>query len=449
MDVPTNAPDTQSLLEQIRPERLKDLLLDTDVARRSRAAVGGRYFHWDDLRRRPAPEGLEPQEFWLLLKLNRQMGMKPLPFVDRDGRPFQFMLADAVQEGMARIDSLLSGSITLSEPVTEPETRDRYLVSSLMEEAISSSLLEGAATTYKEAKELLRTGRPPRSTGELMVANNFRAMQFIRECRDDDLTPEIVLELHRVVTAGTLDDPTGGGRYRRADERIRVMDPIEGTVYHVPPEAGELAGRMERMCRFANGEVPESYVHPVIRAIALHFCLAYDHPFIDGNGRAARALFYWLMLRQGYWLSEFISISSIVKKGPSRYSKAFLHTETDEGDLTYFLIHQLDVIRQAIASLQRYLKRKMRELRATEQILRSDGDLNHRQLALLSHALRHASTVYTIESHRRSQGVVYQTARSDLLGLVDRGLLDKQRVSGKFVFKPAAALSRLAKNKNR
>ena len=92
-------------------------------------------------------------------------------------------------------------------------------------------------------------------------------------------------------------------------------------------------------------------MHPAIRAIILHFWLAYDHPFIDGNGRTARALFYWLMLRHGYWLFEFISISEIILKAPVQYGEAFLYTETDQNDLTYFIIHQTEVIRKSMQSL--------------------------------------------------------------------------------------------------
>src|SRR5205814_10028127 len=60
--------------------------------------------------------------------------------------------------------------------------------------------------------------------------------------------------------------------------------------------------------------------HPMVRSMILHFWLAYDHPFVDGNGRTARALFYWSMLRNGYWMFEYITISKIILSGPDRKS---------------------------------------------------------------------------------------------------------------------------------
>ena len=112
-------------------------------------------------------------------------------------------------------------------------------------------------------------------------------------------------------------------------------------IFHDPPPAEQLDERMAAMCDFANGKIPNHFIHPVVRAIILHFWLAYDHPFVDGNGRTARALFYWLMLRNNYWLFEFISISQIIRKAPIKYGRAFLYTETDDNDLTYFILYHL------------------------------------------------------------------------------------------------------------
>jgi Fic family protein len=179
----------------------------------------------------------------------------------------------------------------------------------------------------------------------------------------------------------------------------------------------------------------------VVRAIVLHFWLAYDHPFSDGNGRTARALFYHSMLRQGYWLTEFLSISRSLYEAPAQYGMAFLHTETDDNDLTYFLLHQLQVLLRAIDELYSYLDRKAAEVSQVERALRRTPGFNHRQLDLLGHALRHPDSVYTISSHAGTHNVVYQTARLDLLDLEAKGLLDRNTVGREFRFYPARNLS--------
>jgi len=284
---------------------------------------------------------------------------------------------------------------------------------------------------------MLRTGRAPKDRGEQMIANNFRAMEFVRENAGEPLTPGLVLEIQRIVTEGTLDDPADAGRLQQpGDVRVRVWGDND-QVLHTPPPAEELPERLGMMCVFANGGGGRAFVHPVVRSVLLHFWLAYDHPFADGNGRTARLLFYWSMLRQGYWLTEFLSISRILRKAPSKYARSFLLTETDDNDLTYFLLYHLRVILRAIDDLAAYVERKTKEVRAAERIVKSAGRLNHRQLDLVSHALRSPDAYYTVESHRRSHNVVYQTARTDLLDLVELGLLVLGKAGKAFRFTPA------------
>jgi Fic family protein len=189
-------------------------------------------------------------------------------------------------------------------------------------------------------------------------------------------------------------------------------------------------------------------MHPVVRSILLHFWLGFDHPFVDGNGRTARALFYWSMAKQGYWLTEFLSISRLLKKGPSRYARAYLHAEIDN-DATYFVLHQLQTIRQAIDELTAYLKRKTREIRETEHVVKRADDLNHRQITLIGHALRHLDAEYTIEGHRASHDIVYETARKDLLDLAARGWFTQRKQGRTFVYVPAPDLDRRVAGKKR
>jgi Fic family protein len=242
-----------------------------------------------------------------------------------------------------------------------------------------------------------------------------------------------------------LDVGDGAGRFRTPSEQ-RVVGDDEGSVFHDPPEAAELPARMEEMCAFANGSAPGYFVHPAVRAIILHFWLAYDHPFIDGNGRTARALFYWAMLRAGYWIFEFISISTILRRAPMKYGRSFLYTETDDNDLTYFLVAQSQVIRQAVRELHAYIARKTAELRDASSRIRALDFFNHRQVALIRHALAHPGHRYSVASHQTSHAVVYETARTDLLELEKRGVLDVRKRGKPIVFiAPHDLADRLAK----
>jgi Fic family protein len=408
------------------------------LSRLATAAEGDHYLHWDELRHRPPPEGLSHEQWWLAEKLSRRP--TPLPLLASEGQAFWFSQPPVMLQGLHQIDMQAGASVVAPEAVNTRSTRDRYLLSSLMEEAITSSQMEGAATTRDVAKAMIRSRRPPRDRSEQMILNNFLTMQRIQELQKQPLTPQLVLDLHRLVSEDTLDDPADAGRLRPAGKEV-VVDDAYGTVFHVPPPAEELPQRLEELCRFANGETPRVFIHPVVRAIALHFWLAYDHPFCDGNGRTARALFYWAMLHQGYWLFEFVSISSVINKARGQYERSFLLSESDDNDLTYFLLAQVKVIQQAIANLHAYLERKAGEVGALQQRLEGMDGLNHRQLALLRHALRHSGFRYTVLSHQNSHGVSHQTARSDLQKLAAFGLLIAGKDGRREIFRVPEDLS--------
>ena len=238
-----------------------------------------------------------------------------------------------------------------------------------------------------------------------MIVNNYMGMLRVRELRHERLTPAMITEFHRIITDGTLDDQADCGRLQLpGEDRVVITDPYD-EIMHTPPVATELPQRLERLCQFANGDLDTSYVPPVVRAILLHFMLAYDHPFVDGNGRTARLLFYWSMLSQDYWLAEFLPISRLLKKAPAQYARSFLHSEQDDGDLTYFVLYQLRITQRAINDLHEYLDRKVVQTQQVRQALKAVAHrFNVRQLALLENAIKHPAARYTVASHGRSHG---------------------------------------------
>lgn len=409
-------------------------ILDIDAA----VDVKGRYEHWDHLRHLTPPDGLNVEAWWGRIKFSRLAASRQLPLAGRDGVPLRLVVTDSMLRRLHFLDREAAGTIRGLQRDDDARSRDDYLLRSLIEEAMTSSQLEGASTTREIAKEMLRSGRAPRDHSERMIYNNFAAMRALRQWRDEPLTPERVFEIHRILCADTFDDPRHAGRFRRADERIQVVDNRDGTVLHDPPPAAELPERLQRLCAFANDVESQVFVHPVIRAIVLHFQIGFDHPFVDGNGRTARALFYWSMLRADYWLTEFLSISSVLRKAPAQYSRAYQYVETDDLDVSYFVDHQLDVLVKAVDGLRGYLDRKQSERFEAERLLKPGSKLsrvlNHRQRALLVHALKHTGHSYRIAEHQRAHGVTYQTARTDLLQLATLKLLRQFQQGKAFVF---------------
>lgn len=436
MQIPNSPPVLKTLIEEIGIEHYVNLVTETQ-------SLEDKYLHWDDLRHRKPPHDLSHKEWWLLLKYNRQAALKPTPLIDLNAKHFRYASVDLIQEKLHLIDQQAGGRLGMSDNVLNSPMKEHYYVSSLMQEAITSSQLEGATTTRQVAKELIRTGRKPRDKSEQMIFNNYITMKQIHSLKNEAMSPDLLREIHRLISANTLTERDQEGRFRNSTEKIDIYDEKSNQVVHIPPPSGELNERIDRLCKFANSEDSEGFVHPVIRSIILHFWIGYVHPFVDGNGRTARALFYWSMLRHGYWLFEFLSISQILLNAPAQYGRAYLHTETDDNDLNYFIIYQLKVIQRSLDELGDYIKVKTKQLRDAERDLAGMSELNHRQQSLIYHALSHPHQRYTFKSHAESNNCSTVTARDDLLKLTQKGLLNKKTVSRRSIFTPVSNLEDL------
>jgi len=377
------------------------------------------YLHWEKLRFQPTPSGISnAAEAWTLVKFSRASNRSPLPLFDIGGRAFTYILPMRAQEVLHEVDRNGGTSILTDEsPEGLQGAREQILISSLMEEAIATSQIEGAVTTRQVAKELLRTQRKPRDKSEQMIVNSYRTIRFLKTRIEQPLSVAFLLELQEMMTVGTLDDPSGAGRLRNAEDNVHIVDSRDSEVVFTPPPAGALNDRLARLVEFGNqdhrGQV---FVHPLVKAAILHFWLAYEHPFVDGNGRTARSLFYWHMLRSGYWLFEFLTISRAILASPSRYYKSFLYSEQDDNDLTYSIMYQIEATKTALGELHGHLEQKRREKRDFAAIWLIPR-LNSRQKEAIGRFLKTPGERFTFTSYCRTFGVSYVTARKDLIGL--------------------------------
>jgi Fic family protein len=434
MKKPERPPTTANILKRPADEFVK--ILQSKEFKDALGKSETEYLHWDKLRYRIHTPGIEPADVWMFSNLARQSRMKMLPLFGQGRFPLRFNTPDPLQHELMLIDQQLAGGLVSEEDATPPASqRERFIVSALQEEAIASSMLEGAVTTRQVAKEMLKVGRRPRNRGEQMVVNNYQAIQFIRDNKKTDLSPEFLLEVQKILTDNTLDEPDQVGRFRNEKDDIRVIDARDNEVMHVPPPASELSQRLKELCAFANLPSHEKkFVHPVIAACVLHFQIGFDHPFCDGNGRTSRAIFYWMMLRHGYWLFEYLPISRLIYRAPIQYARAFLYCETDNFDVTYFLMYKAKIIGLARRDLREYISAKQQQLSQARKLSSSDSRLNYRQQEIVLNATRNPESYFTISEHRGKHSLSYDTARNDFLRLVKWGYLKKITVGKRYEF---------------
>lgn len=386
----------------------------------------GRYLPYDELRHRMA-SGLDHQLVWSLTRLSRTKQQATLIELGEPATPCGYLLTPLIQHAISAVDRhTTTASLEWISSKIDEKSQFEYLLNDLIEdESISSSQLEGAATTTQVAKELIKRNRKPRSEDERMIVGNYKMMLHAWGMRDQPLSLDLITELHKMGVEGIDDDAYAPGCFRQSNT-VHVVN-ADGAIVHTPPSCENLANRLQHIVDWANvnHDAVEStaYIHPLIKAIVLHFCIGYEHPFKDGNGRVARALFYWFMFKNDFSTFRYIAISVLLKKAPVQYGKSYLHTETDQMDLTYFIEYQAGIIIRAIEKFKDAYKSAAVDIDQFNLWLVESGlhiKLTDNQKAVLQAAKIGTTTEFTIRYVEKLLDCSYNTAAvvlNDLVGL--------------------------------
>lgn len=380
--------------------------------------INERYLYWDKVKYQKSDLFSDPHVLWIALKLRRGFNARNIRFGDYK---FTYNLTDFIQKGLHEFDLHIGGHLGTKNLIPEDDKK-RYLVSSIMEEAIASSQIEGAVTTRKQAKEMLRKNIRPKNKSEQMILNNYITIKHIVEIKDELLTAERFLEIHRFISHQTLATSEDEGNYRK-DNEVKVIDTANGQIIHSPPDYQDIPKLMNEIFVFFNNEKDEKFIHPIVKGCIIHFMIGFIHPFVDGNGRTARALFYWYLLKNGYWLTEYMSISRLIVKSKTQYAKAFQYTEIDENDLTYFIYYKIKTMQLAFDSLREYIQLKINEKREIINFQKIRG-VNSRQAIIIKWLIGEPNLMFSVKEIETRLTIANQTARTDLMELVNRGYLE-------------------------
>lgn len=384
--------------------------------------INNEYLYWDKVKYK-TPSGVAPSVFWHAVKTKRNLTAKTLTF---GKNTFKFSVTEKMQELLHTLDLNLGGSLGTQGIIPEKDKKF-YLINSIMEEAIASSQMEGASTTRKVAKDMLRKQLKPKNKGQQMIYNNYVTIQYLVENQSKDFSVEQLKEIQRLITHNTLTNKEYEGSFRTSDD-VMVIDGITGEIAHTPPSHQKVEQWIAELCDFANNDNEEVFIHPIIKGIIIHFMLAYIHPFVDGNGRTARSLVYWYMIKKGYWLTEYLSISRIIYRNKKKYEMAFLYTENDENDLSYFIQYNLEVMHKAFEELKIYLQRKISEQNDL-LYFKEISEINERQAQILKTLTEKPKSIFTAKELTSIFNVSIKTTRSDLQQLVAMGFMQEININ--------------------
>lgn len=378
-----------------------------------------KYYYWDELKYRENLPLKSLKENWTLVKTHRKFKYQTISFGKTNFNYYlsSYQLKDLHEFDLKLIGGLKQNPILVSEKI-------EYFKSSILQEAISSSQVEGAATTTEVAKDMLKSGRSPKNESEQMIFNNLKAINFINEFIEKKLDFKFIIDLHAIMTSKT-EAQRCAGDFRKKE--VFVTDHLDGEIAHIPPDFNEVEPMMKDLCNFINDD--NEFIHPIIKASILHFMIGYIHPFLDGNGRTARALFYWFLIKKDYSLIKSISISKVILESRTQYDKAFLKTENDDNDLNYFINYSIKNLRVAFEKLATYRDKKIAERERSSIVAYKliQKGLNKRQSDLLGYFYIKYKNSVTLKYYSEKNEIVRQTASKDIQELIKLGLVEENK----------------------
>ena len=400
----------------------------------------GRYLPYDEFRHR-VPKDLSVDIAWFFTKEARAHAKQSLFGQVDPKRKGTYITTNLMQKTATIVDqSTTSAALEWANKKVGEGLNIAYMLEDLIEdEAISSSQLEGAATTTLVAKEMIKRKREPRSMDERMIIGNFKMMHFVWDKRLLPLTADLIKELHAIGVGGIDDGKYTPGIFRLTDNV--VVEDSDGNIVHQPPPATGLDERLQSLCNWVNTDhddiESQSYIHSLVKAICIHFAIGYEHPFNDGNGRVARALFYWFMFKKDYGAFRYISISNLLKEAATQYGKSYLYTETDEMDMTYFIDYQCSVIMRAVAAFKNHCQKTVESIESFDTWLFNSGvygKLSGKQRIVFQVAKSSPNTIFTARYVEEKLHCSYNTAATVLNGLVELNLFDKHKDGKEWIY---------------
>lgn len=366
------------------------------------------------------PQGMDADELLSIIEGMRDKKAETvLGLANAEGQRYRYWETPTIKRILHEID--LKGYDTKWSQIQQQLFKE-LIVNAVIDEALYSSMIEGARTTRKKAEEMIRKGVSPRDRSEQMTLNNYRALQFIQKHLDQPASKELLNELHAILVENTLDseDAAYAGDYRQ-DQRYVLH---RNETVHVPPPPKQLNVLMESLYRWINFEAADFvYLHPVVKAAIIHFFFVYVHPYVDGNGRVARALMYYYLLKKGYGFFQFFSISKAISAKRSEYYAAIKNVEESRVDLTGFVLFSVHMVKEAIETVEMEWERS----HLFTQIVEVRPDLNERQQRFLKTMLKGNGIPMTIRKYQKTFDVVYETARRDLMGLAEKDIVEISR----------------------
>ncbi len=182
------------------------------------------------------------------------------------------------------------------------------------------------------------------------VQNYIDVLKYIDSLEESSaIVEEVLLEIHRLTVKGILPD-SSAGTYRKV--RVVVGNSKTGKITYTPPVPEEVPLLTESLLEWLNSE--EAFdLMPAVQAGIAHYELARIHPFVDGNGRTARALATFILTKRGFDTKKFFALEEYYNEDRPAYYSALANADAKGGDLTEWLEYFLFGIAVEISRVEK------------------------------------------------------------------------------------------------
>jgi Fic family protein len=298
----------------------------------------------------------------------------------------------------------------------------------LIKSAHASTAIEGNPLSLEEVSDLAQ-GRKITATRKAKqeVMNYLRVLEHIEKYQQKDkITENRVLKLHKDITKGTLDKPDYGGRYR--DIQVYVGNRITGEVIFMPPKSREVSKLMNKYIDWLNSNGSKQ-LSPVLVAGISHYEFVRIHPFVDGNGRTARALATLILYLRGFDIKRFFALDDYYDTDRAAYYAALSSVDQKTLDITGWLEYFTDGVLLSIAKV----KEKVLQLSTEKQKRQKKGQiaLSESQMRIIE--LIHRNGRITSGEIQRMFKITRQAVHKELKKLIEFDII-QQKGTGRATF---------------
>lgn len=256
-----------------------------------------------------------------------------------------------------------------------PKIESRLKQEALISRSHHSTSIEGNRLSKEQVAAIVsgkRVTAKPKDKKE--VLNYISALKFIDKYGRDirKMTSSTVLKIYKLITKGVLPEKQCGAFRNRM---VYVVDSFGRTVF-TPPKVEEVPQLVKDLCDWLNSRESKD-LYPVLTAGIAHYELVRIHPFIDGNGRAARALATLILYKLGFDIKDFFSLDDYYNEDRASYYAALQSVDVKNIDITQWLEYFVEGVARQIGGI----KNKVQALSRDQLLIKKQGQiwLNERQ----------------------------------------------------------------------